>query len=102
MVNPGGTGSFSRDISARFAPLPPSSAFRSARPSVFPAPNASPARPPRGLAGRRAGRIGAFAWGLAITLLSVPLPGRLPAPGRGDPLAQLRDPPVLGAAGLGP
>jgi len=34
IVNPGGTGSPRRDISARLAPLPPSSSFREASPSV--------------------------------------------------------------------
>jgi hypothetical protein len=35
MVNPGGTGSPMRHISARFAPLPPSSGFIVPLPSVF-------------------------------------------------------------------
>src|ERR1700733_6312114 len=40
MVKPGGTDRPSLLISARFAPLPPSRTFMSARPSAAPAPNA--------------------------------------------------------------
>src|SRR4029078_4417874 len=39
MVNPGGTGSPMRDISARFAPLPPSNGFIEPFPSAFLFPN---------------------------------------------------------------
>src|SRR5215471_12315719 len=39
MVKPGGTGSPMRDISARFAPLPPSSGFIEPFPSAFLLPN---------------------------------------------------------------
>ena len=39
IVKPGGTGSPSDAISARFAPLPPSSALSFARPSALPPPN---------------------------------------------------------------
>src|SRR5512138_568492 len=38
MVKPGGTGRPSDDISARLAPLPPSSSFMPARPSALPPP----------------------------------------------------------------
>src|SRR5579883_2366717 len=39
MVKPGGTGNPSDAISARLAPLPPSSALSVARPSALPPPN---------------------------------------------------------------
>src|SRR5258708_6505546 len=39
MVNPGGTGSLARDISARPAPLPPSTSFILPSPSADPPPN---------------------------------------------------------------
>jgi hypothetical protein len=38
MVNPGGTGTPRLVISARFAPLPPSTAFMSRVPSAAPSP----------------------------------------------------------------
>ena len=38
MVNPGGTGSGTRVMSAKFAPLPPSRSFMPALPSALPLP----------------------------------------------------------------
>src|SRR6185503_11123531 len=103
MVKPGGTGSFRRDISARLAPLPPSSSFMLARPSVLPAPKAYTYCAERRLFGRaacrRAGLRAAFALDLAIALLSPALAGRL-SRRRRDPLADLGSQPILGDAHL--